>query len=77
MRAAMTLPDPADIKFQSPWLTTKKEQVGYVDREGSFNVIARREGDSWKGTVPDDQLVDQGIGMPPYHGNCRTETVLE
>lgn len=77
MRAAMTLPDPADIKYQSPWLTTKKEQVGFVDREGSFNVIARRDGDAWQGTVPDDQLVDKGIGMPPYHANCRTETVLE
>jgi hypothetical protein len=77
-RGALELSDPEDIKYHAPFLTSDAGRVGYEDREGSFNVIARREDDgSWRHVVPDDQLVEHGIGMPPYHFKCRTETVLE
>ena len=72
-RSGMTLADPTDIQFHSPFLTSRKDQVGYKDREGDFVTVSRRAGDEWRSVVPDDRMVEHGIGLPPYHFRCRTD----
>ena len=90
--AEESLSTPEEIKIAQPWIRERRDpktgQIHLVANKGEagFVKIATversgfgRQDDRGKfsGGKTSDELLDVGVGFPPYHGLCRTTTVPE
>jgi hypothetical protein len=82
-----TLSRPEQIKESNPWVRERRGEDGkrqlYVTRDGQRVPIAtvERAGSAiddrgeFSGAMGERDLVNVGLGPPPYHGLCRSTTV--
>jgi hypothetical protein len=81
-------PDPTDIVDLMPWIQKGKNEDGqailYYKRGETRHLVANidesGEGEDdkigqYSKAMPEEAMAKAGIGMPPFHGHCRTTVV--
>lgn len=89
-RQAEELEDPTEIKNLMPWPRTGKNADGetdiFIERNGERTTLATitRSGmgtsddvGEHKNAMSSSDLDSLGVGLPPYHGLCRTTVVAD
>jgi len=84
-RNAMELEKPEDIKYEQPFMSERKGEIGIFDADGNWDSLfqVRESGlgtqdvGRYRSMVSNADLIDKGIGFPPYHFHCRTITLPE
>lgn len=80
--------NPGAIRQVAPWVQQGRDAQGrtilYIDRDGTRQTVAvvtrnamgnRDDAGEFEEVMSAQQRVDSGLGMPPFHGLCRTITV--